>query len=109
MASKGLPTARERRRMLAESSPRLPEVAREYLSQGRQAEALECLEVAPDNGLAEEIVAGAVSAGDFLLWRRAISLLGRPAQPGELERLAQAAQDQGKSAFAALALALSKS
>lgn len=108
MADKGLATARERRRLAAEASPRLAQVARDCLAQGRLAEALECLDTTPDAGMLEEIAAQAVEMGDLLLWRRATGLTGRPVQTQELQRLAEAAQSQGKLAFAAQARALFK-
>ncbi len=100
MAKAELAGARQRRKLMAENSPRLGEVARAYLEAGRLGEALECLESSRDAGLLKELAAKAREEGDFWAFRQAHRLLGEEMPAGELEELARRAQSLGKEAYA---------
>lgn len=100
-----LPSAQERRKLLAAASPELGAVGRRYLDQGRWGEALECLEAAGDREGLERLRQAALEAGDYFYWRRALALLGQPQDPAELTRLAEQAQAGGKAVFQAQATA----
>lgn len=105
MASDRMPSAQERRKLLASASPELGAVGRRYLDQGRWGEALECLEAAGDQAGLERLRQAALEAGDYFYWRRAVALLGQTQDPAELTRLADQARAAGKAVFQAQATA----
>jgi hypothetical protein len=103
MAGGELPTAKERREMLAQDSPNLSEAGRALARAGRYGEALECLEAAGDqNGLAK-VASAAAENGDLFLYRRAKQLLGDDLEPRDLASLAEAAEMAGKLSHATAA------
>ena len=105
MARDGLPTAQERRKLLAAASPELGEAGRRYLEQGRWGEALECLEAAGDRQGLEQLRQAALDAGDYFFWRRALVLLDQAQESAALTRLADQARAGGKAVFQAQAAA----
>lgn len=108
MGSKQLPTAQERRRMLAEGSGNLKSAGLALLAAGRWAEAQECLEAAGQPGELTAIAAQALESGDFFAWRQALRALGQDPAPADLAQLAERAAAAGKAAHAASARALLK-
>lgn len=108
MAAKTIPTAKERRRLLAEGSANLSRIGQEYLSAGRWAEAQECLEAAGDLQPLATLATQALAAGDFFAWRQALKALGEEPTANDLARLAETAQESGKRAYASSARALLK-
>ena len=105
MARDHLPTALERRKLLAAGSPELAALGRRFLEQGRWGEALECLEATGDRQGLEALRQATLAAGDYFFWRRALTLLDQPQAPGELTRLADQARTAGKAVFLAQATA----
>ncbi len=103
MAKGELPTAKERREMLAQDSPDLGEAGRALAQAGRWGEALECLEAAGDREGLAGAAAEAASTGDFFLYRRAKQLLKEDLEPRDLARLAEAAEEAGKLSHATAA------
>ncbi len=108
MASKTLPAAKERRRMLAEGPGNLGRTGQEFLAAGRWAEAQECLEAAGDRQGLADLASQALEAGDFFAWRQAKKALGEEPDEVDLTRLAERAHQAGKLAHAASAQALLK-
>lgn len=108
MGSKQLPTAKERRRMLAEGSASLKQSGLALLAAGRWAEAQECLEAAGLHGELAALAAQALEAGDFFAWRQAVKAMGQEPQAADLTKLAERAMAAGKDAHAAAARALLK-
>jgi hypothetical protein len=96
MGASPLPTAKERRRVLAEGVAGLGQTGRELLAAGRWAEAQECLEAAQDSQGLRDLAAQAVEAGDFFAWRQACKALGQEPGGEDLARLAERAQAAGK-------------
>jgi hypothetical protein len=108
MGANNLPTAKERRRMLAEGSSNLKGAGLALLAAGRWAEAQECLEAASQNGELSALAAQALEAGDFFAWRQALRALGQEPQAADLAKLVERATAAGKDAHAAAARALLK-
>jgi hypothetical protein len=108
MGSKPLPTAKERRRMLAEGSANLKASGLALLAAGRWAEAQECLEAAGQSGELSALAALALEAGDFFAWRQALRAMGQEPQATDLAKLVERAGALGKDAHAAAARALLK-
>ncbi|KMY67923.1 hypothetical protein AAU61_08720 [Desulfocarbo indianensis] len=103
MAKSALPTARERREMLAQNAAGLGAAGRALAEAGRWGEALECLEAAEDReGLAQAADA-AVEAGDYFIYRRARQLMSGEPEPRQLARLAEMAEAAGKLSHASAA------
>lgn len=103
MAKGELPTAKERRDMLAQDSPALGEAGRALAQAGRWGEALECLEAAGDQEGLASAAAAAAESGDLFLYRRAKQLLGQDLAPRDLASLAEAAEMAGKLSHATAA------
>ncbi|MFZ5586733.1 MAG: hypothetical protein ACOZHQ_12470 [Thermodesulfobacteriota bacterium] len=99
MAKDSPPSARERRRLLAESPAGLGPTGRLFLDQRRWGEALECLEAAGDREGLEKLRQAALAAGDYFYWRRALAALGQAPAPAEVQALAEAAAAAGKDRF----------
>jgi hypothetical protein len=108
MAAKSLPTAKERRRMLAEGSANLKASGLALLAAGRWAEAQECLEAAGQRGELAALAAQALEAGDFFAWRPAVKAMDLELDAAGLAKLAERAGSLGKDAHAAAARALLK-
>lgn len=108
MARPELAGARQRRKLMADDSPQLKELARAYLEAGRLGEALECLERSRDQELLRELAARAKDEGDFWAFRQAHRLLDEPMPAAELEELARRAGSLGKEAYARAAEAAGK-
>ncbi|MFH1060982.1 MAG: hypothetical protein V1797_20145 [Pseudomonadota bacterium] len=106
MAKDSPPTARERRKLLAEQPSGLGPTGRALLAQGRWGEALECLEAAGDREGIAELHRAALAAGDYFYWRRALSALGQAPTPAEAEAVAAAAAAAGKARFQEQAAAM---
>lgn len=106
MGSNQPPTARERRRMLAEGAANLKGAGLALLAAGRWAEAQECLEAAGQTGELAAIAAQALEAGDFFAWRQALRGLGQEPTPADLAKLIERATAGGKLAHAASARAM---
>lgn len=103
MAKGELPTAKQRRDMLAQDSPDLGSAGQALARAGRWGESLECFEAAGDReGLAQAAAKGA-ETGDLFLYRRAKQLLGEDLEPRDLARLAEAAENAGKLSHATAA------
>lgn len=106
MAKDSAPTAKERRKLLAESPAGLGAAGRALLAAGRWGEALECLEAAGDREGIAELHQAALAAGDYFFWRRALSALGQAPTPAETEAVTRAAAAAGKDRFRAQAAAM---
>jgi Ribonuclease G/E len=100
MAGGELPTAKQRRDMLAQDSPELGAASRAYAQAGRWGEALECLDAAEDREGLAQAAAEAAENGDLFIYRRAKQLLGEDLAPRDLARLAEAAESAGKLSHA---------
>lgn len=100
MAKDQTPTAKERRRLLAQAGADPGKAGRLYLAEGRWGEALECLAAAKDQTGLGELAAQALEAGDFFYFRRAQETLGQPLAAADLERLRAQALAAGKETFA---------
>lgn len=98
----------QRRKLLAESSPRLGEAGRAFLQAGRWGEALECLDEAGDSGAIEELLQAAVKDGDLFYARAAAKALGRELDQAQLTAVAEAAGRAGKAKFEEAARAASQ-
>jgi hypothetical protein len=103
MAKGELPTAKERRDMLAHNSPDLGAAGRALAEAGRWGEALECLDAARDQEGMAAATTAAVKSGDLFLYRRAKQLLGQELEPRDLAGLAEAAEMAGKLSHATAA------
>lgn len=93
-------TPAERRKLLADASPRLGEVGLEFLEAGRWGEALECLDAAKDSQGLSRIKDMAVQAGDLFYAQAAAHALGEQLSEQELTTLAKQAKEAGKDVFA---------
>jgi hypothetical protein len=93
----------ERRRWVAESSPRLAEAGLAFLELGRWGEALECLSAAGNSEGIKQLMEQAAETGDLFYWRQAAKALGLPEDEGAAAVVAQTARAAGKLAFASQA------
>ncbi len=103
MAKGELPTAKERRGLLAQDSPELGASGKAFAQAGRWGEALECLEAVDDREGLAAAAAEAAESGDLFLYRRAKQLLGDDLEPRDLARLAEVAEAAGKLSHATAA------
>lgn len=106
MAKDSAPSARERRRLLAERPAELGPAGRLFLDLGRWGEALECLEAAGDRAGIETLRQAALAAGDHFYWRRALAVLGQAPASAEVAAVAEAARAAGKDRFREQAAAM---
>ena len=101
-----LPSAKERRKLLSQSSAGLGEIGRRLLREGRWGEALECLQTGHDQEGLRELAGLAMEAGDLFTWRRVLEALEQEPSPEDLAQMRQRAQELGKLAYAQAAEAL---
>jgi hypothetical protein len=106
MAKDQLPSAKDRRRLLAQKASGLGEAGGRFLKLGRWGEALECLAAAGHKAGIEDLAAQALEAGDLFTWRRALEALGQEPSLTDLGRLQARAEELGKHAFARTAQAI---
>jgi len=106
MAQDHLPSAKERRRLLAQKAGGLAEIGGRFLKEGRWGEALECLGATGDLAGLNDLASQAQEAGDLFTWRRALEALSQEPAPADLARLKQRAEELGKLSFAAAAQAI---
>jgi hypothetical protein len=99
MAKDQTPTAKERRRQLAQPKADMGPAGRHFLAQGRWGEALECLAAAKDQAGLQDLAAQALEMGDLFYFRRAQEALGQPLATADLESLARRARETGKEVF----------
>ncbi|MFH1033442.1 MAG: hypothetical protein V1806_02960 [Pseudomonadota bacterium] len=100
MARDQLPSAKERRRLLAQKAPSLAETGGRFLKEGRWGEALECLSAAGATDQLRDLAGQALDAGDLFTWRRVLEALGQEPSAQELGQLKARAEELGKHTFA---------
>ena len=98
-----LVTPAERRKLLADNSPRLGQVGMAFLEAGRWGEAIECLAAAGDEAGLARIREMAVEAGDLFFAQAAAKALGEELSGHETGALTRQAKQAGKDVFAAQA------
>lgn len=96
-------SAQQRRKLLAEGSPRLAEVGLAFLEAGRWGEALECLAAAGETSGLERLKREAGEVGDYFYAAAAARALGQELDTHQLDQIAQRAEETGKETFAAAA------
>ncbi|CAO0824030.1 HEAT repeat domain-containing protein [Desulfarculales bacterium] len=100
MAKDQLPSAKERRRLLAQKTSVLTEVGGRFLKKGRWGEALECLSAVGDAAGMQYLAGQALEAGDLFTWRRALEALGQEPSAQGLGQMKVRAQELGKFTYA---------